>query len=121
MNKILSVILKFMYRNNPQKLAAALCLYHYKQMKKQEVSFKRYRSTLLETSATRTYTTPFGDVDVRSVPKANLDVDKLIIKIPVKKLVTMSSVRVNLVMKYLGKEFDAIVKNWYNEKQVIFK
>lgn len=121
MNKIISVILKVMYRNNPQKLAASLCLYHYKQMKKQEASFKRQRSMLLETSAPCTLTTPFGVVSVCMTPKANLDLDRLVATIPAHKLVTLTSVRVNLVMKYLGKDFDNVVANWYNEKQVLFK
>ena len=121
MNKIIYWLLLILCKGNRLKLSASLCLFYYKQMKKYEAPFKNYLSTLLNDAIPCTLTTPFGKVKVCYTKKATVDTDKLLKSIPIEKLISMSNVRVNLVMKYLGDKFDTVVSNWYNEKSVLLK
>lgn len=121
MRKIMYAVLYIMYRGDRAKVLSAMCLWYYKQMKHREEYFKEYRSALLNVVFAPYQTnTVFGKVRVSQQQKAILNMPALIQYIPVNKLMDMSAVRVNLVMKYLGNEFDKVVEKWYNSKSVLF-
>lgn len=106
---------------NRTKLLASLTLLYYKLMKHFETQFKRNRELLMQQTNDGTIHTVYGTVEVRTTPKAILDVDKLIKTVPVKQLMELSQIRVNLVMKQLGNQFDKVVLKWYDSKSVLFK
>ena len=121
MTKLVYLIHYVLCGCNKAKTLATLALRYYKQMKAKELCFHYYRSALLAYAAD-TYTTHtlYGRVRVQTLTKAQINTDKLAKYVPVNKLVGMSALRVNLIMKYLGNEFDKVVDKWYTTKCVLF-
>lgn len=103
------------------KLIATLTLYYYKKMKSVEEKFRLCKSLLLAMSKpSDEIKTLYGLAKISTIRQATLDNDKLLEHVDHKKLLEMSTIRVNLVMKHLGNRFDAVVKNWHDDKQVQF-
>lgn len=112
-------LIKLLY-SNKIKLAAALTLYYYNKMKAFESKFRVSKEWLLAITPTACeVATLFGTAKVSTVRQAVLDNDKLLEHVDHKKLLEMSTVRVNLVLKHMGNKFDTVVKNWYDDKRVL--
>lgn len=112
-------LLGCIYRSN-LKLAAALTLYYYRQMKSVERKFRISKEWLLAIAPNACdVETLFGVAKVSTIRQATLDNDKLLEHVDHKKLLEMSTIRVNLVIKHMGNQFDKVVKNWYDDKRVL--
>lgn len=112
-------LLRCLYRNQV-RLAAALTLYYYRKMKSVESKFRASKAWLLAIAPRSCEVkTLFGLARVSTVKQAVLDNEQLLKHVDHRKLLEMSDIRVNLVLKHMGKKFDAVVKNWYDEKRVL--
>jgi hypothetical protein len=112
-------LLSLLYKNKV-RLAAALTLYYYQQMKRMEFKFRVNKEWLLAiSSCAEDVETIFGTAKISTVRQAVLDNDKLLQFVDHKQLLEMSTVRVNLVLKQMGNKFDTVVKSWYDDKRVL--
>ena len=115
----MKLLMRCLYRNQV-RLAAALTLYYYRKMKSVESKFRASKAWLLSIAPRACEVkTLFGTARVSTVKQAELDNEQLLKHVDHKKLLEMSDIRVNLVLKHMGKKFDAVVKNWYDEKRVL--